>query len=64
MSSNPTKRLEFHNLGLNASTRSGIPWTLVWLSEEMVKDEALQLEKKVKKRGAARFLSDLSGGHA
>ena len=64
MSSDPVNRLEFHNSGLNTSTRSGIPWKLAWFSERMVKDEALRLERKVKKRGAGRFLSDMSGGHA
>jgi len=59
MSSNPDKRLHFHNLGLNKSTRGGMPWGKVWLSVPMEKAEAMQLEKKIKKRGAARFIGDL-----
>ena len=65
ISSAPDSRLYFHNQGMNTSTRSGIPWLRVWLSDRLSKTEALSLEKRIKKRGAARFLSDsTSGGHA
>jgi putative endonuclease len=60
MSSDPEKRLHFHNLGLNASTRNGTPWQAIWRSEPMSKQEAQALERKIKKRGAQRFLDDLS----
>jgi len=59
ISSDPDKRLHFHNLGLNKSTRSGSLWLRVWHSEQMPKRDALALEKKIKKRGAARFLEDM-----
>ena len=58
MSADPDKRLHFHNLGLNTSTRNGAPWEQVWVSEPMLKTEALRLEQKIKKRGAGRFLTD------
>lgn len=64
MSNDPEVRLKHHNLGMNASTKHGIPWKRVWVSIAMPKSAALQLEKKVKKRGAARFLTDTSEGHA
>ncbi|MBK8425270.1 MAG: hypothetical protein IPL27_04490 [Lewinellaceae bacterium] len=31
MSSDPDKRLHFHNLGLNTSTRNGAPWEQAWV---------------------------------
>ncbi|MBX2927580.1 MAG: GIY-YIG nuclease family protein [Saprospiraceae bacterium] len=58
MSSDPEKRLHFHNLGLNTSTRNGTPWQAVWHSNPMSKEEARTLEQKIKKRGAQRFLDD------
>lgn len=59
LSSNPDSRLYFHNKGMNTSTRNGIPWIRVWLSEPLSKAEALLLEKKIKKRGAGRFITPL-----
>ena len=44
---------------MNTSTRNGIPWIRVWLSEPLSKAEALLLEKKIKKRGAGRFITPL-----
>jgi putative endonuclease len=58
MSASPDQRLHFHNQGLNASTKNGVPWLRVWLCQKLSKSEALKLERKVKKRGAARFLQD------
>ncbi|MBO6535494.1 MAG: GIY-YIG nuclease family protein [Balneolaceae bacterium] len=54
------KRLIQHNLGETRSTKSGIPWVQVWQSQAMTKTEALLLERKIKKRGAKRFLEDES----
>jgi len=60
MSSDVTNREYFHNQGLNTSTANGIPWQRLWCSEIMSKSEALSLEKKIKKRGAERFLNDIN----
>jgi putative endonuclease len=61
MSSDPEKRLFFHNQGLNRSTRLGIPWKKVWQSQAFSnKTAAFQLERRIKKRGAGRFLEELS----
>lgn len=60
VSTNVNQRLHFHNQGLNTSTRSGAPWELIWASDLITQSEALTLEKKIKKRGAARFLADLA----
>ncbi|HRH66121.1 MAG TPA: GIY-YIG nuclease family protein [Bacteroidia bacterium] len=51
-------RLNQHNRGYSRFTKSGIPWKLVWLKEVLDRTEALQLENKIKKRGAQRFLED------
>jgi len=60
MSSDPEKRLHFHNLGLNTSTRNGVPWENVWRSDPLEKPLASALESKIKKRGAGRFLQDIN----
>lgn len=60
MTSDFEKRLISHNLGLNTSTKYGTPWVKMWLSNPIKsKNEALSLEKKIKKRGAQRFLNDI-----
>ncbi len=59
ISSDTGKRLYFHNQGLNTSTKSGLPWNQIWVSEEMEKSAASLLERKIKKRGAKRYLTDI-----
>lgn len=54
------KRLIQHNSGETKSTKSGIPWIQVWQSLATTKTEALRLERRIKKRGAKRFLEDES----
>lgn len=58
ISSDPDNRLEMHNKGLNTSTKNKGPWVRIWLSESMSKAEALILERKIKSRGAGRFLAE------
>ncbi len=53
------KRFDRHNRSNVPSTKHGVPWTLVWSHELSSRSEAQQLEKKIKKRGASRFLNDL-----
>jgi putative endonuclease len=55
------KRLERHNLGKVASTRSAVPWKLVLQLNVDTRSEALILERKIKKRGAKRFIDDHLG---
>jgi putative endonuclease len=55
-------RLSEHNAGETPSIKKGIPWKLVWNKECESRSEALKLENKIKKRGAKRFLDDLSRG--
>jgi len=52
------KRIKRHNKGLVLSTKGGIPWELVKRFELESRSEAMKLERKIKKRGIARFLKD------
>ena len=55
---NIEKRLLRHNLGQVRSTKGGLPWEIVSTIAVENRTEALKLEKKIKKRGAKRFLKD------
>ncbi|WP_394749979.1 GIY-YIG nuclease family protein [Spongiimicrobium salis] len=55
------KRLIRHNKGNVPSTKSGNPWKLVLQLEVSNRSEALLLEKKIKKRGAKRYLDNHFG---
>ena len=52
------RRLEEHNRGKTAFMKKGKPWTLVFSRELNSRSEATQLESKIKKRGAGRFIED------
>jgi putative endonuclease len=49
-------RIFGHNNGKTISTKSGSPWKIVWTFQCKTRSEALKLEKKIKSRGAKRFL--------
>lgn len=51
-------RLIEHNLGETKSIKSCTPWSLIWKTEVFTRSEGMLLEKKIKARGAARFLID------
>ncbi|MCU0375861.1 MAG: GIY-YIG nuclease family protein [Chitinophagaceae bacterium] len=51
-------RLMEHNAGEGRFTRLGRPWVLVYQQACVSRTEAMLLEKKIKARGAKRFLSD------
>ncbi len=55
------KRLERHNLGRVPSTTTGAPWELVLQIELKTRSEAMVLEKRIKKRGAKRYLDNYFG---
>lgn len=57
-----TNRLNEHNNGETKSIAKGIPWMLVWSVECDNRSQAMQWEKKIKSRGAKRFLLDLGIG--
>ncbi|MHB1108342.1 MAG: GIY-YIG nuclease family protein [Lutibacter sp.] len=50
-----------HNQGNVQSTKFGIHWKLVLKIEAANRSEALILEKKVKKRGAKRYIDNQFG---
>ncbi|HNP19461.1 MAG TPA: GIY-YIG nuclease family protein [Fulvivirga sp.] len=52
------KRLVRHNMGHGNFTKKGIPWVLVWKLEVPDRSEAMKLEKKIKGRGAHRFIEE------
>jgi len=56
------KRLVLHNQGNVVSTKNGIPWKLVLQILVASRTEAMILEKKIKKRGARRFIEDNTPG--
>ena len=51
-------RMLEHNSGETTSIKNGIPWIIVWRKELETRGEAMQLEKKIKSRGAKRFIED------
>ncbi len=53
-------RLNRHNSGKVISTKHGIPWTIKWEKSVSSREEAVVLERKIKKRGAKRFLEDIN----
>jgi len=52
-------RIIEHNSGETKSVKSCIPWVLVWKTEFATRGEAMKLEKRIKSRGAGRFLTDI-----
>ena len=55
-------RLVEHNHGETPSIKIGIPWKIAWTAEFQTRAEAMKMEVRIKKRGAKRFLADLSRG--
>jgi len=55
---NLANRLRDHNSGRSRYTAKGKPWSLVYSKEFQNHTEALQLENKIKRRGASRYLED------
>jgi putative endonuclease len=52
------RRLEEHIRGKTPFMASGMPWKLVFSKEFNSRNEAIMLERFIKKRGAGRFLID------
>ena len=44
-------RIKRHNSGFSLSTKSGIPWELIYQISFFTRTEALIMENKIKKRG-------------
>ncbi len=56
---NLEKRLLRHHAGHGKHTKKGIPWSLIWTSQFDTRSLAVQMESKIKKRGAKRYLQDI-----
>ncbi|MCK6616578.1 MAG: GIY-YIG nuclease family protein [Cyclobacteriaceae bacterium] len=54
------KRLEEHNSDQAGHTKKEQPWKILWQQQVNARADALALERKIKKRGAKRFLQDSS----
>ena len=52
-------RFREHNTGETSSIKACVPWKLIWKKEVEGRSVAMGLEKKIKSRGAARFLADI-----
>jgi putative endonuclease len=52
------KRLRQHNKGQTSWTSQADDWIKIWVSESESYNDARTLEKKIKARGAKRFLID------
>ena len=52
------RRIEEHNRGKTPFSASGIPWKLIYSKVLTSRQNAIKLERYIKKRGAARFLNE------
>ena len=57
-----SKRVEKHNAGHTISTKSGIPWKLVWSYSFATKTEALKLENTLKRLKNKKVLQQIIKG--
>ncbi|HPO17510.1 MAG TPA: GIY-YIG nuclease family protein [Candidatus Hydrogenedentes bacterium] len=59
------RRVQQHNDPNHTSTKTTKrfpgPWKLLWTQEHETRSEAMDLEKRIKKRGIARFLVEQNG---
>ena len=53
------KRLDAHLKGISDYTKKSSDWVLIWNIILPTKRDALRLERKIKKRGAKRYLDDI-----
>ena len=53
-------RLRWHNADHSKSTKSKGPWKLMMTFPFNTRAEAMELEKKIKKRGIRRFIDEMA----
>ncbi|MEJ5350393.1 MAG: GIY-YIG nuclease family protein [Melioribacteraceae bacterium] len=46
----------YHNSGYNPSTKSGVPWELVYVEEYETKKEAFNREEEIKKKKSRKYI--------
>lgn len=56
------RRILEHNTGKTSFMKTGTLWLLIKAFEFETQKEAVELEKKIKKSGAKRFLDDIGYG--
>ena len=59
VSHSPELRLKLHNEGATRSTKSGIPWKLVYIEECKNKTDALKRERQIKRKKSRQYLEEL-----
>ena len=52
-------RLERHNSGWSRSTKSGIPWKLVYFEDSNEKNEAIKRENEIKRKKSRKYIEEL-----
>ena len=52
-------RLQRHNEGWSKSTKSGIPWIVLYSEEYPTKSEAMKREYQIKRMKSRRYIEDL-----
>lgn len=58
-SENPKVRLQQHNWSRTPSTKSGIPWKLVYIEKYMTRSEAVKREYAIKKKKSRKYIEYL-----
>ena len=58
-SDDPERRLQEHNWSRTPSTKSGIPWKLVYTEEYETRSEAVTREYEIKKKKSRKYIEYL-----
>ena len=58
-SHDPQQRLRYHNIGKKGWTKSGIPWTIVFVKRFDDKKIAMKKERFIKKQKSKRFIENI-----
>jgi len=53
------RRMKYHNSGYNTSTKSGVPWEIVYVEEYKSKQEAFHREQEIKKKKSRKYIEGL-----
>ena len=56
---NINSRITKHNSGTTISTKSGIPWKLIYSEQYVTKTEAIKREKAIKKKKSRNYIEYL-----
>jgi putative endonuclease len=61
---NLERRLLYHNSGYSKSTKSGIPWELIYSEDYTDRSSAMKRESEMKSKKSRAFIDDLVAGRA